>query len=290
MRTPTFDFAVRRAWREFSLFAPGPFPAVLTECLGHDLPEAASTPAQGSDADGEAGIAMGEKAPTAKTIDAASAALAKSTFFARMAEATRSQLAAAGSTVSLQQGASLFYKGDPGDALYVVLEGEIEISAAAADGRIVRIAALGAGAVIGEMAVLDGGGRSADATATRRTRLMRIGRDTVLHALTSEPAALLALAVELSQRVRHADQALESAALLDLGGRLARVLLQEAGASGLVSLPQTELARRIGASREKVNRKLGAWREEGWISIGRAGIRIEAPAALQALVQAQHAS
>lgn len=285
MRAPITDFAVRRALREFSLFAPG-----LTARLARDLPEAASVRPGWPDADGEAGFVMGERAPTAKTIDAASAALSKSTLFARMAETTRGQLAAAGSTVSLQPGASLFFKGDPGDALYVVLEGEIEISAASADGRIVRIAALGAGAVIGEMAVLDGGGRSADATATRRTRLMRIGRDIVLQALTSEPAALLALAVELSHRVRSADQALESAALLDLGGRLARVLLQEAGNSGLVALPQTELARRIGASREKVNRKLGAWRDEGWISIGKAGIRIEAPAALQALVQSQHAS
>ncbi|MBU6373258.1 MAG: Crp/Fnr family transcriptional regulator [Alphaproteobacteria bacterium] len=233
---------------------------------------------------------MSERAPTAKVIDAANAALARSTFFARMSDRTRAALTAAGATVALQPGAALFFKGDPGDALYVVVEGEIEISTAAADGRMVRIAALGAGAVIGEMAVLDGGGRSADATATRRSRLMRIGRDSVLEALKGEPDALLALAVELSQRVRHADSALESAALLDLGGRLARVLLQEAGASRTVALPQTELARRIGASREKVNRKLSAWREEGWITIGRSGIRIEEPDALQSLLRAARTS
>jgi CRP-like cAMP-binding protein len=284
MRAPDFDFAVRRAQREYATFAPG-----LTDAAGHDLPgfgPRADAPfGRAAACEGEPGTAMGERAPTAKTIDAATAALARSTFFARMSNETRAALTASGASVSIQPGAALFYKGDPGEALFIVLEGEIEISTATADGRMVRIAALGPGAVIGEMAVLDGGGRSADATAMRRTRLMRIGREAILNALKGEPDALLALAVELSQRVRHADSALESAALLDLGGRLARVLLQEAGASGLVALPQTELARRIGASREKVNRKLGSWRDEGWISIGKSGIRIEAPAALQALVQ-----
>lgn len=284
MPASAFDFAVRRARREFAAFA-----AVLTAPAGHDLPNDlpfGTAPVT----DGEPGSLMTDRAPTAKVIDAANAALAKSTFFARMSERTRAALTSAGAAVALQPGAALFYKGDPGDALYVVVEGEIEISTAAADGRMVRIAALGAGAVIGEMAVLDGGGRSADATAVRRTRLMRIGRDAVLDALKSEPDALLALAVELSQRVRHADSALESAALLDLGGRLARVLLQEAGASRTVALPQTELARRIGASREKVNRKLSAWREEGWITIGRSGIRIEEPDALQSLLRAARTS
>lgn len=284
MPASAFDFAVRRARREFGAFA-----AVLTAPAGHDLPNDlpfGAAPAS----DGEPGSPMTDRAPTAKVIDAANAALAKSTFFARMSERTRAALTSAGATVALQPGAALFYKGDPGDALYVVVEGEIEISTAAADGRMVRIAALGAGAVIGEMAVLDGGGRSADATAVRRTRLVRIGRDSVLEALKSEPDALLALAVELSQRVRNADSALESAALLDLGGRLARVLLQEAGASRTVALPQTELARRIGASREKVNRKLSAWREEGWITIGRSGIRIEEPDALQSLLRAARTS
>jgi len=270
---------VQRARREFGFFA-----APLTGGARHDLPEGGRSAAVDAAPDGEAGGAMSDRVPTAKSVDAARAALAKSNFFARMSEEGRARLTAAGAPVALQQGAQLFFKGDPGDALYVVLEGEIEISAATADGKAVRIAALGAGAVIGEMAVLDGGGRSADASAARRTRLLRIGREAVLDVLKTEPDALLALAVELSHRVRNADAALESAALLDLGGRLARVLLQEAGGSGLVGLAQTELARRIGASREKVNRKLGAWREEGWISIGRAGIRIEAPAALQALV------
>jgi len=223
---------------------------------------------------------------TAKEAEAARAALARSTLFGRMTDAQREALIKGASLMPLIPGGQLFLRGDPGDAVFVVIEGEIEIGSTTADARSVRIAALGPGAVIGEMALLDGGGRSADAHATRRSSLLRIGRDAILRSLKDEPEALLALAVELSQRLRSANALLESTALLDLAGRLARLLLQEGGARGVVALPQGEIARRIGASREKVNRKLGGWRDEGYIAISRAGVRIEKPQALAELVAA----
>jgi CRP-like cAMP-binding protein len=87
-------------------------------------------------------------------------------------------------------------------------------------GRDVRLAALRPVAIIGEMAVLDGGARSADVAAVRRSRLLRISRDQALAALESEPKALLRLLAEMCRRLRAADAALEDAHLLDLGGRL----------------------------------------------------------------------
>ena len=81
--------------------------------------------------------------------------------------------------------------------------------------------------------------------------------------MKSEPRALLKLIAEFSSRLRHADEAIEDAQTLDLGGRLAQRLLEEAGDGTAVTLTQTELARRIGASREKVNRKLHEWVEDG---------------------------
>ena len=223
---------------------------------------------------------------TAKETEAARAAMGRSTLFRRMSDDQREALIQGASLVALTPGQQLFLRGDPGDAVFVVVEGEVEIGASTPDARSVRIAALGAGAVIGEMALLDGGGRSADAHASRRCLLLRIGRDAILRSLKDEPEALLALAVELSQRLRQANTQLETTALLDLGGRLARLLLQEGGSRGIVSLPQSEIARRIGASREKVNRKLGEWRDEGYVSISRAGVRIEQSQALQGLIEA----
>jgi CRP-like cAMP-binding protein len=140
------------------------------------------------------------------------------------------------------------------------------------------------------MAVLDGGVRSADICAIRRSRFLRIHRDQALAALESEPQALLKLIAELSRRLRHADAAIEDAHTLDLGGRLALRLIEEAGDGASVTLTQTELARRIGASREKVNRKLHEWVDEGWISMGRAGIKIVSRDRLTALIKESRAN
>ncbi|MES1199604.1 MAG: Crp/Fnr family transcriptional regulator, partial [Pseudomonadota bacterium] len=136
-----------------------------------------------------------------------------------------------------------------------------------------------------EMAVLDGGDRSADIAAIRRSRLVRITRDAAIEALTSEPKALLKLVAVLSRRLRRANEELEDAAVLDLGARLAQRLLEEAGDSALVTLTQTELARRIGASREKVNRKLHEWSDEGWVNLGRSGIKLVKRDQLQTLIR-----
>src|SRR5215470_10982446 len=198
-------------------------------------------------------------------------ALARAELLAALSDPTRKRLAKQGAPCTVEPGQLLFAKGDKGDALYVLLEGEVEVRTSTEAGKDVRIAALKPYSLIGEMAVLDGGVRSADIAAIRRSRFLRIHRDQALAALESEPKALLKLVGELSRRLRHADAALEDAHTLDLGGRLALRLLEEAGDGAAVTLTQTEIARRIGASREKVNRKLHEWVEEGWISMGRAG-------------------
>lgn len=225
-----------------------------------------------------------------ETLHNVEAALAKAELMAALSEATRVKLAKQGSAVTVDPGKLLFAKGDKGDALYVLLEGEVEVRTSTEAGKDVRIASLKPYALIGEMAVLDGGVRSADICAIRRSRFLRIGRDQALSALESEPKALLKLIAELSRRLRHADSALEDAHTLDLGGRLAQRLLEEAGDSPSVTLTQTELARRIGASREKVNRKLHEWADEGWINMSRSGIRLLAREKLKALIQEARAT
>lgn len=218
------------------------------------------------------------------------AALGKAELMAALSDATRARLAKQGQPCTVETGKLLFAKGDKGDALYVLLEGEVEVRSSTEAGKDIRIASLKPPAVIGEMAVLDGGLRSADIAAIRKSRFLRIHRDQAIAALESEPKALLKLIAEMSKRLRHADAALEDAHTLDLGGRLAQRLLEEAGDSSAVTLTQTELARRIGASREKVNRKLHEWVDEGWISMGRAGIKLLSRDKLKALIQEARAN
>ncbi|MDX2237189.1 MAG: Crp/Fnr family transcriptional regulator [Hyphomonadaceae bacterium] len=222
-------------------------------------------------------------------LEGVEAALARAPLFRSMSAEGLKRLAAAGSTLNLEAGARLCAKGEPGEAAFVVLEGEVEVSLSTEGGRDVRLAALGPGAVIGEMASIDGGPRSADMAATRRTRLVRIPREAMVTAMRTEPEALFDLVIELCQRLRGADGVIEDSAILDLGGRLARLLLTEAKSGAVISLTQVEMARRIGASREKVNRKLHEWREAGWISLGKSGVRLERRGQLEALIESLRA-
>lgn len=210
--------------------------------------------------------------------------LARAMVFGVLSEAARGRLAAGGQVVTLNPGAILCQKGDPGDAAYLVLEGELEVRTVSARGRLVRLAALGRGEIAGEMAVLDGAARSADMVAARRTRLLKLTRGALVEALAAEPQAAIALIEALTGRLRETDEALEALHLLDLGGRLASLLVAEAGAQGIVALTQAELAHRIGASREKVNRQLSRWRREGLVSVTKAGVRVIAAERLRAAI------
>jgi len=211
-------------------------------------------------------------------------ALAASPILGLLSAAARERLAGAGGPVALEPGALLCQQGDPGDAIYVVLEGEIEIRTSTAGGREVRFASFGPGAVVGEMAALDGGSRSTDMAAARRSRLWRIPRAPLVEALRAEPGSAVALVAELARRLRAANTALEAARVLDLGGRLAQFLIEAAGARALVPFTQTEIARRLGVSREKVNRKLNAWARAGSVALGPAGVRVLKRDALADLV------
>jgi CRP/FNR family cyclic AMP-dependent transcriptional regulator len=200
--------------------------------------------------------------------------LERSAVFGLFSAKMRERLGAGGARVSLETGRLLCQQGDLSDAAWLVLKGAIEVRSTMPDGTQVCIAVLGPGEVAGEMGVLDGAARSADMAAARNTELLRISAGSFVSALEAEPAAALALIRALSMRLRAADRKLEAARTQDLGSRLAALLLDEATGAGAVALTQVELARRLGASREKVNRKLHAWRAEGVVAVSRTGARI----------------
>jgi len=206
--------------------------------------------------------------------DTATKAMAASPFLGLLSAAARDGLARTGAAVVLQPGGMLCQQGDPGDAIFIVLEGEIEIRTSSLGGRDVRFASFGPGAIVGEMSALDGGRRSTDMVATRRSRLWRIPRVPLIEALKTEPSATVALVAVLVARLRNANIALEASRVLDLGGRLAQFLLAATAEQALVPLTQTEIARQLGVSREKVNRKLHAWAGLGCITLNAAGVRV----------------
>ncbi len=223
---------------------------------------------------------MSSGGPSPRKADQIVAALARNAVFAVLSPERRSYLAGAGSLVRLEPGSPLFLAGDAADGVYVILSGEVDIAVTAEDGRDVWLAKLGPGDLVGEMGVLDGGTRSADVRAAPRSELWRIGRQVVLQTLRDEPSSALELLAMMAGRLRVTDLLLQERALLDIGARLARLLLDSERAT--ISQSQGEMARLIGASRERVNRKLAAWRAAGWIDIGPYGVKLLDRAALTA--------
>ena len=212
------------------------------------------------------------------TVDTWVAQLGRCDVFGVLSPAVRETLARSGTTIQLAHGTRLFSAGDPGDAAFLLLSGELEVGLSRADGQETWLAQVNAGEVIGDMAVLDGGHRSADVTATRASTLLRLSRAAIIDALTAEPQAALRLLGLLVERLRSVNALVEAASSLEIGPRLARVLLK---AERHETRSQSDLARIVSASRETVNRKLSRWRAAGWVDIGRSGIEIRDRAALR---------
>ncbi len=200
-------------------------------------------------------------------------ALARNPVFAVLSAPRRRALADSASPVRLNKGVRLFQRGDVSDAAFAIISGEVEVTVEGLDGRTVWLARLGQGTVIGEMGILDGAPRSADARATRKTELWRIDRKLVTDALTEEPGSALALLAVMARRLRDTDALVERNSSMDLGKRLARLLLEE-GAKGKIIYNQSDIAHLIGASREAVNRKLARWRKAKWVELNHTGLHV----------------
>jgi CRP-like cAMP-binding protein len=173
-------------------------------------------------------------------------------------------------------GQVIFGRGDPGSSLFALVEGRVRIGVTAADGREVLLDILEPGEIFGELALLDGKPRSADATAFGPCLLLSLDRREFLPALRQSPEATSRLFALVCARVRVASDQLERAVSMTVGARLARLLLaladRKSGSSphavGRIdaALSQADLARLIGAGRQKVNRHLCRWLVDGTLA------------------------
>lgn len=173
-------------------------------------------------------------------------------------------------------GAAIFQRGDPGDHLLAITRGRVRLALATAQGREVVLKHAGPGEVIGEVAIVDGSPRSADATAVDETEALLLARAPFLAAAHANPAIFEALARHLCGLLRDTNFQMESIALYDLQSRLARFLLftleqQHGGdpparASLRLPLSQSELSAILGASRPKVNQVLQALLASGTLT------------------------
>jgi CRP-like cAMP-binding protein len=163
---------------------------------------------------------------------------------------------------------------DPGDALYIVADGEVKVSLWSDSGREIILSTLPSGSFFGEMSLVDGEPRSANVACTVDSLLLRLGRREFLQALRSYPTIAINVMTEVCVRLRRADESIGNLALLDVYGRVARYLLErceeegEQGQEGFIikKLPtQQNIASHIGTSRETVSRALSEFQRRGFI-------------------------
>ena len=190
---------------------------------------------------------------------------------------------------SYPKGSVILFEDDPGDSLFVVRDGRVKVVLVADDGREVILGILGVGEHFGELALIDDQPRSAHVIAMEESTLLVLRRDDFRRRVEANPIVAWSLLTELSRRLRRADDKIGSLVLLDVPGRIARMLLDAAdeGGAPLIEKPLTHqtIAHIIGASRETVSRAMREFQDSGWISTERRRIRLTDRAALEKRAQ-----
>jgi len=193
------------------------------------------------------------------------------------------RLAGLSVTKHLERRETLLSRGDEGDALYVVVEGLVRIWVGSDSGKELTFSIMEPGDVIGEIALLDGLPRTANATALEATLLLVIQRSAFLSVLESEPTLARHIIELLCERMRLKTDLLSDFAFADLPVRLARKLGDLVTAHGEIDgnearlgrrFSQTELAQMLGVSREAINKQLAVWSHKGVVSTEDGGLTI----------------
>ncbi|HVV43208.1 MAG TPA: Crp/Fnr family transcriptional regulator [Nitrobacter sp.] len=191
-------------------------------------------------------------------------------------------------TQQLAAGEVLFQKGDEGDALYGVRRGQIRIETGASDGSRLTLNFQGAGDVFGEIAVLDGQNRTADAVASEPSELFVLRRGDLMSFLEREPKIAIRLIELLCQRIRWVSERMEESVLQPLAVRMARRLCALADDFGSeVHISQEQLGVYVGAARESVNRQLQQWRKDGILDLQRGRILLKNMSRLNAAARSE---
>ncbi len=182
---------------------------------------------------------------------------------------------------------AIFLMGSPGSSMMAVLRGTVRISVPSPEGREVVLAILQPGEVFGEIALLDGKERTADARAITACDLAVLERRDVMDFLRRQPDAWPRLVEVLCDRLRASDLQMAELAMQPLPVRLAKVLLRMAHSETLerpadrVEVSQRELGNIVGAARESVNKCLSEWQRSGCVRIERTSITISDRAILE---------
>jgi len=187
----------------------------------------------------------------------------------------------------------IYAKGSPGNSMMAVLRGTAKMSSVSAEGKEIVLNIMHPGEIFGEIGLLDGGERSADAVAMTNCELLVLHRRDFLPILERRADICMMLLRILCQRLRQTSEQVEDVLFRHLESRIAKNLLHLAESAGLhevqglsvdVHLSQRELGNIAGGSRESVNKILQSWHRAGLITLGKGSIVIRDIAAIERLV------
>ncbi len=204
--------------------------------------------------------------------------LARTELFGGIDEAARRRIAEHVAERVVERGQCVFTQDEPGDRMYVLADGAVKLFVTSRDGGIVELVRHRPPATFGEVALLDGGPRSASAEAVERSTLLVVTRAELLHLLRAEDQVAEALLSTLGAMVRRTTRQVGDLVFLDLQGRIARRLLALAtegdGLPRTRRVTQAELASMVSGARQTVNQALRSLESRGYIRADGGGFEI----------------
>ena len=209
--------------------------------------------------------------------------------FANFSDDQLRTLATLVSRRSAQRGSMIVAEGDAVDSLYIVISGRLKVMMGEADGKEVILAIIGPGEFFGEMGLIDDGPRSASVVAIESCELLLVTRGIFRKCLVENPEVAMAVLRVVVRRLREADRKIGSLAMLDVYGRVARLLLdmsENVDGQRIVTkrLPKQDIAKMIGASREMVSMVMRDLEQSGYFEVRGSMIVLRDPGANPAAV------
>lgn len=205
------------------------------------------------------------------------------------------RLAATATLAYHPRNAVIFQKGDPGESMMAVIRGRVKICSHSADGKELVLNIINRGGLFGEIALLDGEPRTADAVALEETDLLVLERRNFVPFVAANPDIALRLMTVLCKRVRQTSEHLEDTMFLEAASRLARALLRLGDAFGKaeggtalrldLKLSQQQLGSLVGVSRESINKHMGEWQRAGLVSVTGGYITLTDPDLLRRIAE-----
>jgi CRP/FNR family cyclic AMP-dependent transcriptional regulator len=192
---------------------------------------------------------------------------------------------------TVKRGTNIYAKGDHGISLCAIGKGRVKISVTTVDGKDAVFNVLGKGDIFGEIALLDGNPRTADATAATDCELFVIERRDFLPLMREEPDIALRIIEILCSKLRRTTAQAEEVMFLDLPSRLAKALMRlvDPDTAGReerkVFTTQRDLGSMIGMSRESINKRLRIWEDKKLVRLERNAVVILATDHLAAIAE-----